>query len=284
MTLARAPIGLFDSGVGGLTLVRALKKRLPNEQLIYLADTAHMPYGEKSPTTLRRYALANGQFLLKHHIKLLVIACHTASAHSLLFLQKHLPIPILGILDSGILALLSATKTGHVALLATPRTVSSQMYQNEIQRRAPQIHLTAIASPLLAPLAEEGLFRHPAAELLLPHYLSQMDLSQIDALLLGCTHFSLFGCILKRLLPPSVQLIDPAERCAETIHEHLQQRNLLAPLDHEPSPDQFFVSGDLAKFQTIASSILYSEQLVRPIFVMSHKSAKMLSCLKSDKN
>lgn len=257
------PIGLFDSGVGGLTLFHALKDLLPHESLLYLGDTAHMPYGDKSPRELQQHALANGHFLMQQGCKLLVIACHTASITSLSALQDALSIPVIGVLEASIQTLLSATRTAHVAILGTPRTIASRFYAEALTQRAPGMHITSIAVPHLASLAERGQFDSPEIEELLRSRLQSFPHPAMDALLLGCTHFPLFIRPLRKVLPSTIQLIDPAPACAQAVYTTLARHDLLAPASHSAPLDQLYTSGDLFQFQQ-TTSLIFDEKKRAP--------------------
>lgn len=244
------PIGLFDSGVGGLTVLRTLLRSFPNERFLYLGDTARAPYGTKPRQDICRFSLDNSQFLLEQNCKIIVVACHTSSAHALPHLQETLPIPVLGMIDPAIEALMQATRNQTVGLLATPGTIASNVYQAKIQALYPHTRVTSIGCPLFVPLAEEGLFDHPAAEPIARHYLSSLQGRNIDALLLACTHYPLFRRILQEILGPTITLIDPAERCARHLQQHLR------PTSQRSPSVQFFTTASPEKFRQIASHFL----------------------------
>ena len=197
----RHPIGVFDSGVGGLTVVRALRRALPGEDIIYLGDTARVPYGNKSPRTVEKYSLACQRFLLDRDVKLVLIACNTASANALPALVEASPVPVIGAVDPGAASALAATKSGHIGVIGTLGTVRSGAYAKAITARDPNAKLTALACPLFVPLAEEGWTDDEIAVLVARRYLAQLFAqdSQIDTLVLGCTHYPLLRDVLSRV-------------------------------------------------------------------------------------
>ncbi len=200
-TESRRPIGVFDSGVGGLTVVRALRQTLPGEDIIYLGDTARVPYGNKSPRTVERYSLGCLQFLLEHDVKLVLIACNTASANALPALVTASPVPVIGAVDPGATSALAATTHKHVGVIGTLGTIRSGAYRHALAALDPSVVLTALACPLLVPLAEEGWLDDEVAVLIARRYLTQLFASdpQIDTLVLGCTHYPLLAGVLARV-------------------------------------------------------------------------------------
>lgn len=243
------PIGLFDSGVGGLTVMREVVNVLPNENIIYLGDTARLPYGNKSPSAIVRFSLENANFLMQQKIKLLIVSCHTACAHAIDILQNSLPIPVLGVRDPGLSDLVKATKTKQVAVLATSSTISSGIFQTLLQAHKLQVY--PIACPLFVPLVEEGLQNHAAAKLIVEHYLTSLKGTGIDAALLACTHYPLLASVIQDVLGPTVHLIEPARSSALAAFELLKQRNLLNPGSCPPTY-RFFASDDPEKFSHLA--------------------------------
>src|SRR3989344_4691726 len=182
------PIALFDSGVGGLTILREVHRQLPLENTIYFGDTARLPYGNKSPETVLRYTLENVSFLLEKQIKYLVIACFTASSHALDALEQRLAVPVIGVIQSGLEELMRATKNKRVAILGTESTIKSGVFQSIIQKQAPGAVIFPVACPLFVPFIEEGLSVHPALRLIAHHYLDCLADKDIDSALLACTH------------------------------------------------------------------------------------------------
>jgi glutamate racemase len=223
----RHPIGVFDSGVGGLTVVRALRRALPGEDIIYLGDTARVPYGSKSPRTVEKYSLACQRFLLDRGVKLVLIACNTASANALSALVEASPVPVIGAVDPGAASALAATKTGHLAVIGTLATVRSSAYAKAITARNPSAKLTALACPLLVPLAEEGWIDDEVAALVARRYLVQLFAHdrEIDTLVLGCTHYPLLRDVLQRVANEitgrEIAVVDSASAMAEAAREAL---------------------------------------------------------------
>lgn len=223
----RHPIGVFDSGVGGLTVVRALRAALPGEDIIYLGDTARVPYGSKSPRTIERYSLTCQQFLLDRGVKLVLIACNTASATALPALVEASPVPVIGAVEPGAMSALAATRNGHLGVIGTLGTIRSSAYAKAIAARDPSVKLSALACPLLVPLAEEGWTDDEIAALVAKRYLTQLFAQdkQIDTLVLGCTHYPLLKTILARvaseLAGHPVAVVDSASAMAEAAKEAL---------------------------------------------------------------
>jgi glutamate racemase len=224
---SRRPIGVFDSGAGGLTVVRALRRALPGEDIVYLGDTARVPYGSKSPRTVEKYSLACQRFLLDRGVKLVLIACNTASANALPALHEASPVPVIGAVEPGAQSALAATKSGHIGVIGTLGTVRSGAYAKAIGERAPNVKLSALACPLLVPLAEEGWTDDEVAVLVARRYLVQLFAQDpaIDTLVLGCTHYPLLRDVLTRVAAEVAQhevaVVDSASAMAEAAREAL---------------------------------------------------------------
>lgn len=248
--MANSPIGLFDSGFGGLTVLKEVLEVLPSEDVIYFGDTAHLPYGSKSPEAIVELALENGAFLLSLGIKLLLVACHTASCHALQALQKALPIPVLGVVEPG-LDLLARKKGGSVAILGTQSTIQSGIYPRLLRERAPQVKALSIACPLFVPLIEEGFASHPATEMIAREYLAPLmgagKGAGVEALLLACTHYPLIRPTLGRIVGAGVELIEPARSSALAVWTVLRERGLLNRQKRR-GERRFFVSEAPEKF------------------------------------
>ena len=221
------PIGVFDSGVGGLTVLRTLMAALPLENTIYLGDTARVPYGTRSHDVVTRYALLSGRYLAAQRIKLLVIACNTVSAHSLPALAAALPIPVLGVIEPGAQSAAAKTRGGTIAVLGTPSTIASGAYQKALGRLAPLSPLVARACPLFVPLAEEGWVDGEVPRLVAERYLGDLRHSGADTVLLGCTHYPLLSRAIAEVLGPQVALVDGADATAEAALRLLAGRSLL---------------------------------------------------------
>src|SRR5438270_7973423 len=223
---AEAPIGVFDSGVGGLTVLRALLRRLPNESTVYLGDTARVPYGTRSGEVVTRYALLSARHLAAQGIKALVVACNTVSAHSLPALAEALPIPVVGVIEPGAQAAAARTRGGAIAVLGTPATVASGAYQAALRRLAPLSQVVARACPLFVPLAEEGWTDGEVPRLVAERYLGDLRRSGADTVLLGCTHYPLLAGVIAEVVGPSVQIVDSAQTAAQAVSDLLAARGL----------------------------------------------------------
>jgi glutamate racemase len=224
------PIGIFDSGMGGLTVMRALKARLPQESFVYLGDTARLPYGTKSADTVTRYAVQASATLMKHDIKLLVVACNTASAAALPTLIETLaPLPVVGVIEPGAEAAVTAAPDGPIAVIATEGTVKGGAYVRAIQARSPQMPVVQQACPLFVSLAEEGLRDGAIAELVAHRYLDPLlaTVPHPRGLVLGCTHFPVLKQTIAKVAGPDVILIDSAETTAVAVEKILRQQSLL---------------------------------------------------------
>ena len=227
-----APIGVFDSGVGGLTVLRALLERLPDEDFVYLGDTARLPYGTKSPGSIRQYSLQAARRLHECGVKCLVVACNTASAAALdVLTAEFAPVPVLGVLEPGAAAACRATRNDRIAVLATESTVRGGAYQAAIVRRLPQAVVSARACPLFVALAEEAWTDGPVVEGVMHHYLDDLfvagaEATHPDTLLLGCTHFPVFASTLARVLGPGIAIVDSAATTAGSLAEVLEARGL----------------------------------------------------------
>jgi glutamate racemase len=226
--LRHQPIGVFDSGMGGLTVMRALVERLPHESFVYLGDTARLPYGSKSADTVRRYAVQCARALMRHRIKLLVVACNTASATALPALTDALkPVPVLGVIEPGAEAAVMAAPSGRIAVIATEGTVNGRAYERAIHARNPAAIVTQQACPLFVALAEEGLTEGPIAELAAKRYLDPMiGGAAPECLVLGCTHFPVLKETIARVAGPGVKLVDSAETTAIAAERLLAERGL----------------------------------------------------------
>jgi glutamate racemase len=224
-------IGIFDSGMGGLTVMRALKARLPGESFLYLGDTARLPYGTKSPETVTRYAVQAARALLAHDIKLLVVACNTASAAALPTLIESLaPLPVVGVIEPGAAAAVAAAPAGPIAIIATEGTVKGGAYVRATQAIAPDMPVVQQAAPLFVALAEEGLRQGEIARLVAERYLTPLlaTLPRPKGLVLGCTHFPLLKDVIGAVAGPDVAIIDSAETTAKAVEAILREKNLLA--------------------------------------------------------
>lgn len=248
-------IGIFDSGIGGFTVMKQIMQKLPYEQLIYFGDTARLPYGEKSPEIILRYSTENAIFLMKHKIKLLVIACNTASAYAVDELSQILSIPVIGVIKPGAEHAAATTRSCQIAVLATRATTFSGVYPSEIRKRLPHADVHSIACPLLVPLIEEHFFDHLATKLILKEYLAPIKQKNIDTLLLGCTHYPLLQPIIQDEIGADVTIIDSASTCAEQVLAALEAHGL-RNLTRASPIHQYYASDDPEKFRRHGSQFL----------------------------
>jgi glutamate racemase len=237
-----APVGVFDSGIGGLTVAQEVIRQLPHESLIYFGDTARVPYGPKSPETVRRYSREIAAFLNDQGVKSIVIACNTATAHALSVLRDEMDMPVIGVVEPGARAAVAATSRGHIGVIGTVGTIKSGAYERAIRALNSDILITARACPLFVPLVEEGWTDHDATRLIAREYLQPMIDAEIDTLVLGCTHYPLLKSLLADVLGPDVRLIDSAEETAAETARTLATASLSA--DPEADPTYRFIASD----------------------------------------
>ena len=221
-------VGIFDSGVGGLTVAGAFVRALPNESIVYLGDTARVPYGNKSPETVRRYAERCADFLYAQDVKLMIIACNTATAFALEALQIRYPVPVIGVIAPSAQAALAASSSGRIAVIGTHGTIASGAYRRAIVAQRADAQVLERACPLFVPLAEEGWSEHPATALIVREYLAEVKAHQPDVLVLGCTHYPILAQAIARELGDSVQLCDSAETVTATARDVLRKRGALS--------------------------------------------------------
>lgn len=253
-----APIGVFDSGFGGLTVVREIMRQIPNEKIIYFGDTARVPYGSKSKETVTRFSRQITHFLQTQHVKTIVVACNTASAYALDELEQEIDIPMIGVVKPGAKVAAETTKNGKVGVIATSATISSEIYTTYIKQIKPNVKVTAKACPLFVPLVEEGLLEDPVTDEIASRYLLELIDLDIDTLILGCTHYPLIRNTIGRIMGEKVTLVNPAYETARELKILLDRNGIL----QDKKPDlgenkyQFFVSDGAEKFKTFANSIL----------------------------
>ncbi|MBI5827132.1 MAG: glutamate racemase [Deltaproteobacteria bacterium] len=245
------PIGIFDSGIGGLTVLREITRLLPGENTIYLGDTARVPYGNKSRETVERYSLEIAHFLLRHGIKMLVAACNTASAYALDRLKKELAIPVIGVIEPGAKAALRATRTRRVGVIGTEGTIRSNAYSSAIKALDPDVSTFTKACPLFVPLAEEGWTDDDVTLSVAERYLGELKGHGIDTLVLGCTHYPLLKGVLAKVMGAGVTLIDSAESTAEEVKRVLTERDMLHPGAQARAEHRFFVTDSPERFVTV---------------------------------
>jgi glutamate racemase len=222
------PIGVFDSGIGGLTVVSALRELLPNEQIFYLGDTARVPYGGKSAATVERYSLEITAMLLAENCKTIVVACNTASALALPRLESTIPVPITGVIQPGAQAAVAATRNGHIGVIGTRATIKSGAYERAIRALDPALRVSPRACPLFVPLIEEGWLESEITDRVVSQYLSPLVNAGVDTVVLGCTHYPLLREAIARFLGDTVTLVDSAQNCAATVRQLLEEKNLRA--------------------------------------------------------
>ena len=217
-----APLGIFDSGVGGLTVFRRVAERLPHESIVYLGDTARVPYGSKSADTIIRYARGCARILLERDVKALVVACNTASAYALDVLRDELAIPVLGVIEPGARRAVAATRNGRIGVVGTVGTIASGAYQAVLASLAPDAHVICKPCPLFVPLAEEGWLEGPVPRQVAETYLGELLAQDIDTLLLGCTHYPLLRDVIQDVAGPDVAIVDSAEATSAVVSEILE--------------------------------------------------------------
>lgn len=263
-----APIGVFDSGVGGLTVVREIMRNLPKERIVYFGDTARVPYGSKSQETIIRFSRQIIRFLQTQEVKAIVIACNTASALALDAVEHELNIPIIGVLRPGARVAAATTKTKRVGVIATESTIRSHMYDKFIQAQDPEITVYGKACPLFVPLVEEGWLKDPVTAEVARRYLEELLQKDIDSLILGCTHYPLIRSLLQTIVGDAVNLVNPAYETAQELGRLLEREQLLNTGEHNVTSEMhhFYVSDAADKFVEFANSILpYDVQRTKKI-------------------
>lgn len=253
-----APIGIFDSGVGGLTVAREIMRQIPNERLVYFGDTARVPYGNKSKETVTKYSRQIIRFLKTQNVKAIVVACNTASAYALDEIEKELDIPIIGVVKPGAKVAAETTRNKKVGVIATAGTIQSRIYTEYIQGIQSDIQVIGKACPLFVPLVEEGLLEDPVTDEIATRYLNELKDIDIDTLILGCTHYPLIRSTLGRIMGEGVALVNPAYETARELRSLLERESLLNPSTQRLGTNQyqFFVSDGADKFKIFANSIL----------------------------
>lgn len=221
------PVGIFDSGIGGLTVVKEVMKVLPNEAIIYFGDTARVPYGTKSKETITRFALEDANFLIRENVKAIVVACNTVSSNSLEFLKENLHIPIIGVIEPGAVCACKETRNKKIGVIGTVATIESAAYEQSIKEICPDVVVYSKSCPLFVPLAEEGWVEKEATYLIAREYLGELLKHNIDTLVLGCTHYPILKTMIKRVVGESVHLIDASYFTAIALKELLEKEHLL---------------------------------------------------------
>jgi glutamate racemase len=249
------PIGVFDSGIGGLTVVRALTRHLPHENIVYFGDTARVPYGPKSPQVVREYSVQDTEFLMGHDVKMIVVACNTVSSVALDVVMKRAGVPVVGVIQPGAKAAAAATKNRRVGVIGTVGTITSNAYVNAIRLLDASVTVLGQACPLFVPLAEEGWTDHPATQLIAKEYLFPMKRERVDTLVLGCTHYPILAGVISSTLGEGVTLIDSGEAAAAEVGEILDAKGLRNPSTLRPRV-QFFVSDIPHRFTEVGERFL----------------------------
>ena len=248
------PIGIFDSGLGGLTVVKAIQKELPGEKLVYFGDTARIPYGTKSPDTIIRYARQIIRFFRKtQKVKCVVVACNTSSAWALESMRKEFPIPILGVIEPGAYAAVEVTRNGRIGVIGTEGTIASGAYPRAIHHLSPKAKVYSKACPLFVPLVEEGKLTGPVTEAIAREYLKPLLKQNIDTLVLGCTHYPLLKRTLSKVAGPKVKIVDSAEESARSLHRNLEMHGVEM---NGHGGGKYFVSDLSRKFKEQAQRFL----------------------------
>ena len=249
------PIGVFDSGIGGLTVVAEIMRQLPNEEIVYFGDTARLPYGPKSEKTVTQFAIQDTEFLLKHGVKMVVVACNTASSVAIDELSRRYDLPVIGVIAPGALAAVSSTLAGKVGVIGTEGTISSHAYLREIEKLDRDIEVLEQSCPLFVPLAEEGWTEREVTLVIAHEYLIPLRDAGIDVVVLGCTHYPILKGTIGKVFGPGVRLIDSAEETAGEVAERLAMLDLKRTVESVPA-HRFFVSDVPHRFREQAERFL----------------------------
>jgi len=251
------PIGVFDSGVGGLTVFHALEQALPGEALVYLGDTARVPYGTKSAETVIRYTLEAARFMLRQQVKMVVVACNTASSVAIEAMEKEARLPVVGVIEPGAARAVEQSKVGRIGVIGTRATVGSGAYKRAIQARRPEAEVISQACPLFVPLAEEGWTEGEVTRKVAESYLEPFRRAEVDTLVLGCTHYPLLRGVIGQVMGPGVTLVDSAESVAREVAHRLHDDPDLARNGAAPSAEHhFYVTDAPEPFQIVAERFL----------------------------
>jgi glutamate racemase len=252
------PIGVFDSGIGGLTTVRELFTRLPRESVVYFGDTARLPYGNKSKDTITRFSLEIASFLVRQHVKCVVVACNTASSHALDALRERCGVPVLGVIEPAARAAVRVSPRGRIGVVGTLATVGSNAYADAIARITPRATVQQRACPLFVPLVEEGWLDHAVTRLVAEEYLAEIKAADLDSLILGCTHYPMLAPMLQQYMGPTLKLVDSGAEAAHATAELLAAQGLLAPAGIGEPEHHFYLSDEPSRrsFARVAESFL----------------------------
>jgi len=249
------PIGIFDSGVGGLTVVKQIFKKLPHEEIVYLGDTARVPYGTKSPETIKKFSIENADFLLRFKVKLIVVACNTASSTSMDELIRHVNVPVIGVIKPGAKKAVTVTRNNKIGVIGTYTTIKSRAYVREIKNISSKIDVASKPCPLFVPLVEEGWLREKATFAIAEKYLAFFRRKGIDTLVLGCTHYPLLKQVIGKVMGKKVKIIDSASSVADEVHTILMSMGELSDNKRKPR-HKFFVTDAVEHFVRVGEKFL----------------------------
>ncbi len=255
MLNSEKPIGVFDSGIGGLTVVKKLQASLPNERIIYFGDTARVPYGAKSNDIITEYAIQDADFLINKNVKMIIVACNTVSSVALNILRARYSVPVIGMIEPGTDLALSSTENNKIGVIGTYSTIRNKAYSKMLTAKNPDVKVFEKACPLFVPLAEEGWTDHKATYLIAREYLSELCEKNIDTLILGCTHYPILSDVIQEVVGEDVKLIDSGTAAAATIEKHPELEELLSKKIIEGN-HEYYVSDLPVKFKTIAERFL----------------------------
>ena len=260
-------MGVFDSGVGGLTVAREIMRNLPSEKIVYFGDTARLPYGSKSKDTIIRYSRQIVRFLMQQEVKAIVVACNTASAFALDTLKEEFDIPIIGVIEAGAEVAASETRNHKVGVIGTVGTIGSGIHEQYLKKLDPRIEVIGKACPLFCPLVEEGWLSDPVTEEVAHRYLDCLKEREIDTLILGCTHYPLLRSLIMDVMGPDVRLVNPAYETALELKQLLKEKDLLSSnAGEEEFPYRFYVSDLAEEFKNFANSILpYNVEMTQKV-------------------
>ncbi len=256
---AHKAIGVIDSGVGGLTVVKEISRRLPHERIIYFGDTARMPYGPRSYSEVRRFAFEMIEFLNNQGVKMLVVACNSATAAGLSAYQATCEQPVLGVIEPGVRSALAMSKNGRIGVIGTAGTINSSEYEKALRKNNGHLHIVSKACPMFVLLVENNLVETPEAKKVAHEYLDPIVEENIDALILGCTHYPLMENLIQEVVGPSVNLINSAEEIAAEVELILADNKMANPLDSDGASYRFFVSGSPEPFEEVGAKLLNRE-------------------------
>ncbi len=248
------PIGVFDSGIGGLTVYKALKEKMPNEKVVYLGDTARLPYGSKSKETIIKYSLQNAEFLVSKDVKIIVVACNSSSSYAVKTLQEKYDIPVLGVIEPGSEAAVKCSKK-KVGVIGTSATIASGAYEKTIREKSKNLEIVSKDCPLFVPLVEEGWIDHPVTKLVIKEYLEPLKIDNIETLVLGCTHYPVLKDVITSVIGKDIKLVDSAQTTSERVYHIFKSLGWLSNKT-ETSRDEFFVTDFPERFKRVGEIFL----------------------------